>query len=78
MRTTIYTAEPEVDIVEDTDTLARAAQLDGFSYLLGDTTYLDDAADFSDTSGGLNVQVVHARKQYNSTVRLLFTLLILS
>lgn len=65
---TIYVAEPEIDILEDTDTLARAAQLDGFTYLLGESVFpAETSNDFND-SVGINVHVQHSRKQYASTV----------
>ena len=65
---TIYTAVRDVETVEDTDTLARAAQLDGFTYLLGESIMSDEDQDLND-SGNLTVQVKNSRKYYNSTVR---------
>lgn len=66
---TVYIAEPDFDPVEDTDTLARAAQLDGFTYLLGESVFPEDTSDDDlNTLSGLRVQVQHTRKAYASTV----------
>ena len=77
-RRTVYTEVHDTDFVEDTDTLARASQLEGFSYLLGESVSSDDADD-SFLSGGLNVEVESPRKYYMSTVRVfpLFTMSLL-
>lgn len=66
---TIYAAGRDIQTVEDTDTLARAAQLDGFTYLLGESIALDEDHGLND-SGHLDVQLKNSRKYYNSTVRL--------
>lgn len=69
---TVYIAEPDVnDTEEDTDTLARASQLEGFSYLLGESISSDTHGDDSDILDGINVQVPNVRKYYNSTVSVL-------
>lgn len=53
-------------VSEDTDTLAWAAQLDGFSYLLGDDVQQEhDMFDGADT---MVVEVRNLPKRYDSTV----------
>lgn len=76
-RTTLYAADDRFPAMEDTDTMARADQVDGFSYLLGlaDDEFTGSfpepsaADDDSAATSGLSINV---RKRYASSVRCLF------